>query len=550
MVDSRSTDDFADRLEALRVAYRKRLDAELKELGQLIKGHATEPKESLLRLHAQLHKLAGSAGTFGYEQLGRIARQYEQSLNSVQANAADHGALNVDTSDWLVCLYAALKDDDSRSASQSISIKQKKQRTDEPHIVLIERDSILADYTAQQLESFGFHVTCLHDADDLQQLSGEPPDLFLVDHRASESPEIKQNSVAYWQQRLRHLNCPVFFIGAEESFQARLNALRSHGSGYFVKPLNTIELTKQIVQLLTAKDADPERVMIVEDDSSDIGTCRVALEKAGMNVWVLDRPTELFTAVSSFDPEVIVMNLRPGDVTGAELCALLGQMERWAHTPILYLSEDTNTELRQQTMLSSNCTVIDKPIVDELLIGLCRMRVQKLRQFEASRNQDGLTGLLKHASIKDALQTHWEHVQRHPNTHFSVVMLDIDHFKRVNDTYGHAVGDIVIAAVGTLLRQRFRRVDKLGRYGGEEFTLVLVDCTASDALRMVEELREAFASIQFTANGIEFSCTISAGIVDNKAYPSDPPHALLERADKALYSAKHNGRNQVKLAED
>ncbi|WLD57916.1 diguanylate cyclase [Salinispirillum sp. LH 10-3-1] len=550
MTDSRSPYDFADRLEALRVAYRKRLDSELNELDKLVAQHRANPNSNLLELQSHLHKLAGSAGTFGYDQLGRLARQYEQCISELHSDPTEENIPPPDTSDWLTHLHSALKDDDNRTVTPSVSIKRKKQLADEPHIVLVERDSILAEYTAQQLESFGFHVTCIHDADELGQLNGEPPDLLLVDHRASESQEIKTNAAAFWQQRLAYFKCPVFFTGAEESFQARLNALRSRGSGYFVKPLNIIELTTQIVQLLATKDAEAERVMIVDSDSASAVASRKALEQVGMHVFVLNKPAEILSAVSSFNPELIVMNLNLGDITGTELSALLGQMERWANTPVIYLAAETNSTLRQQAILSSNCTLIEKPVDDALLVGVCRTRVQRSRQLEASRNQDGLTGLLKHASIKDALQTHWEHVQRHPNTYFSVVMLDIDHFKRVNDTYGHAVGDVVIAAVGTLLRQRFRRVDKLGRYGGEEFTLVLVDCVSSDALRMVEELREAFASIQFTANGAEFSCTLSAGIVDNETFPSDPPQVLLERADKALYTAKHNGRNQVSLAQE
>lgn len=163
--------------------------------------------------------------------------------------------------------------------------------------------------------------------------------------------------------------------------------------------------------------------------------------------------------------------------------------------------------------------------------------------------RDGLTGLIKHASIKEALQTEWETVRRHPRS-FSVVMLDIDHFKAVNDTYGHAVGDLVIASVGTLLRQHFRSTDKLGRYGGEEFALVLPNCSAEIAARLVNGLREAFAAIQFMGAGQRFSCTLSAGVIDNQKFPEASPEALIDQADKALYRAKRGGRNRVCRAED
>lgn len=127
-------------------------------------------------------------------------------------------------------------------------------------------------------------------------------------------------------------------------------------------------------------------------------------------------------------------------------------------------------------------------------------------------------------------------------------MLDIDHFKRVNDTYGHSVGDVVIATTGTLLKQRFRRTDKLGRYGGEEFMLILLHCDLQQAEKMVNGLRQDFSAIQFSGGQQRFSCTISAGIVDSQQFPNDDAETLLNRADQALYLAKNRGRNRVCLA--
>ena len=130
------------------------------------------------------------------------------------------------------------------------------------------------------------------------------------------------------------------------------------------------------------------------------------------------------------------------------------------------------------------------------------------------------------------------------------VSVSFDHFKAINDTYGHSVGDTVIAAVGTLLRQHFRITDTLGRYGGEEFTLVLPDCDADQARKLVNRLREDFADIKFTSDGAPFTCTLSAGVADNHQFPKDTAEALLEKADQALYRAKRNGRNRVVRASD
>ncbi|MFP3344397.1 diguanylate cyclase [Halomonas sp. SIMBA_159] len=222
-------------------------------------------------------------------------------------------------------------------------------------------------------------------------------------------------------------------------------------------------------------------------------------------------------------------------------------MDRWSQIPIVYLSAESNPGLRGQALLRGGDAFLEKPINTTLLINLCKARVARLRKLEHTKNRDALTGLLKHASIKEALQDQWQLARRKPQA-FCVVMLDIDHFKRINDTYGHVVGDSVIAAMGTLLRQRFRSTDKLGRYGGEEFALVLLDCTSDNALSMVNSLREDFAAIRFTAGDASFSCTLSAGVADNQHFLDAAAESLLEKADKALYQAKQSGRNRVCLA--
>ena len=126
-------------------------------------------------------------------------------------------------------------------------------------------------------------------------------------------------------------------------------------------------------------------------------------------------------------------------------------------------------------------------------------------------------------------------------------MLDLDHFKQVYDRYGHAAGDSVIRALANLLRQRLRQIDSLGRYGGEEFVAVLPECTAEEARRIFDEIRERFATLTFNASDARsFTVSLSAGISATDG--ETPPAVLLEQADQALYIAKRDGRNQVRIA--
>lgn len=548
MVDPTTSHAFNVRMQKLTAAYSMRLKGEFEQLKRIAERLTEKPScpKSLQQLNSALHSLAGSAGTFGYVQLGRQAREHEQMVAKVVELPAD-ASQPLPVTQWVSQLEKALETDENQKTAVCIETSKVGNVEGEPSIWLIERDAMLADYMIQQLHSFGFRVRHMNDAQELDQEKNTLPDLILVDHRATQLANRQANPVTVWQRHLNRFTCPVLFTGTEESFTARLHALRSGGVNYFVKPLDTIKLASYMAQLIKSTDSMPERVMVIEDDVELAQYIQSILEEAGMQVSVLEHPVVLFEAINEFNPELILMDLWLPDVTGAELAALLRQLERWSELPIVYVSAEPNAGLRGQALLKGGDAFLEKPIDTDLLINLCRTRVKRLRKLEQTKNRDGLTGLLKHASIKEALQDQWQLTQRKSQA-FCVVMLDIDHFKSVNDTHGHAVGDLVIAAVGTLLRQRFRSTDKLGRYGGEEFTLVLIDCTANNALLMVNTLREDFAAIKFTGGGERFSCTLSAGVVDNKNFPDDSADELLNRADQALYHAKNSGRNRVCLA--
>jgi diguanylate cyclase (GGDEF)-like protein len=211
--------------------------------------------------------------------------------------------------------------------------------------------------------------------------------------------------------------------------------------------------------------------------------------------------------------------------------------------PIVYLSAETDNNRQMNALIKAGDDFLTKPISDNALIAAVFSRAQRARLLSNALSRDSLTGLLKHGDIKEQVGIELERAQRSGKP-ASVAMLDIDFFKKVNDSYGHAAGDNVIRALANLLRQRLRRVDSLGRYGGEEFLVVLPDCPAEQARRILDEIRQRFAELHFIAGEQQFSVTLSAGIAstrDDSAQAND----LLERADRALYAAKHGGRNQV-----
>ena len=287
------------------------------------------------------------------------------------------------------------------------------------------------------------------------------------------------------------------------------------------------------------------KVLIVDDDHDLSSRYSLVLRGAEMLVEVVNDPQQLFEAMTHFNPEVLLLDVNMPGCSGPELAQMVRFNDDWLRVPIIYLSAETDIARQMSALIKAGDDFITKPISDNSLITTVFARAQRARLLSNALSRDSLTGLLKHADIKEQVALEQERSLRSGKA-ASVVMLDIDHFKQVNDNYGHVVGDSVIRALANLLRQRLRRIDSLGRYGGEEFLAVLPDCSGEQAVRIVDEIRQQFSAIRFAGEHDEFSVTLSAGIA---CAQGQSPDQLMEQADRALYLAKHSGRNQVRLAE-
>ncbi len=158
---------------------------------------------------------------------------------------------------------------------------------------------------------------------------------------------------------------------------------------------------------------------------------------------------------------------------------------------------------------------------------------------------DGLTGLFNHRKFQEKLEGEFKRMKRFSEP-ISLILADIDHFKKVNDTYGHPVGDLVLKGVASLIKETIRDIDIPARYGGEEFAVVLPGTSGEGAKNIAERLRRRVKDSPFSANGRQIEVSISIGIATS---PSDAKgkEELIEKADQALYHAKHNGRDQSVL---
>src|SRR5690606_2695640 len=166
------------------------------------------------------------------------------------------------------------------------------------------------------------------------------------------------------------------------------------------------------------------------------------------------------------------------------------------------------------------------------------------RQMFESASRDGLTGALNKRYFLDRLELEVDHAVRHGRS-LSLLLMDIDHFKQVNDTHGHLAGDAVLRGVSAVIAPVVRRGDVFARYGGEEFALIMRSAGLETAAGLAEQVRHALAERRFDSDAGVLRVTISIGVVSLAAASEGTPTGLLAAADAALYRAKRNGRNRV-----
>lgn len=538
-------DGVQEQLRVLNEMFRRRLDHDLPELEsfaeELMASGFSVPV--LTALNRALHKMAGSAGTFGFPEMGAGARALEVRTQQWLQHDGP-------TREELVRLRQEVHDlkrhihDDQTASYSSRSMPQTAQSKSSVQILLVESDAALAQELTRAFGHFGYivhHFQRLSEA--APAITEHDPDVLILDVTFDDNGlnTIEQVALSLHSSDLER---PIIFLCNRDNFEIRVQAARVGAGGFFGKPVDIPRLIDRVEQTVQHKQAIPFRLLIVDDDEELARHFMLVLHAAGMEVRTLTDPQGILDTMEEFQPELILMDVTMPGYSGVDLARVIRMHEQWLSLPIVYLSAETDITKQLSAMSSGGDDFLTKPISDQHLIAAVSVRAARMRQLNELMLKDSLTGLLKHSRIKEQIALEFARSRRDQKP-LCVAMLDIDHFKKVNDTYGHAVGDQVIKALAHLLKQRLRKTDAIGRYGGEEFAVAMPGCDADAARHLLRDIRIRFKEIRFSAENEDFTVTLSAGVVS--ARDCAEVSALLVGADEALYRAKRNGRDQVCL---
>jgi diguanylate cyclase (GGDEF)-like protein len=521
-----TTEDFEREYQAIRARYREGCDARILDVRALLQTwEAGRDPDAGVKLVRSLHRFAGSAGSFGFKALGDLARAAEEAARAVTGTVEPLDATPLRNAVTALELEVAREQQRGRfedaAPPEAAPVELVPRRVDPRPTVRFCSADLEARF-GMALREVGFRT-------ELVGASAAPP--FALVAREDELSACRD-------ARLGHR---VALLGSE-SFQDRLAAARAGARSVLIEPVDDETLVEVLDEIRGGDGARPPRLVIVDDDDEQAEVVARILRAEGMEVRWTTRVSEALDVVREHRPDVLLTDLHMPHCNGFELAAIVRQDPSLDSLPVVFMSADGDELLRRRAMRHDGDAFVLKSEALDVMTDLIWRKTRRARQLEASMTTDGMTGLLRHAVFKDRLATELTRARRQ-GIRLTCVMLDVDHFKRVNDRHGHATGDRVIQGLGRLLRRRLRTTDLLARYGGEEFALALLDIPPERAVRLVEDLRQRFARTSYPSPSGSVEATFSAGV---SSFPElGERDALLHAADEALYAAKNAGRNRV-----
>jgi two-component system, cell cycle response regulator len=422
-------------------------------------------------------------------------------------------------------------------------------------------------------------LTASNGREAIEVAKANKPDLILMDVMMPEMNGFEATKIIKADPELTHI--PIIIVTALNDQTDKVNGLKSGADDFLTKPINDKALMMRIKSLLRLKMMTDElslrvqtsqqfgfttidlnkcniiesaNVLLLDDDQAVYEKIRERFTIEKINLFYKQHLTEIENGTDTTDYALIIISSLMIEEDGLRLCSVIRSIERLRHTPILLIVDESDeVSLAKGLEIGVNDT-LTSPIEFNELIARCNTQIRRKNYQDQLRKsyyeslqqsvQDALTGLYNRRYFETHIRNMIDR-SHHSRQMISLLILDIDHFKKINDTYGHMSGDAALRELANVLNKSLRLTDLCARYGGEEFVVILPAANLEIATTVAERLRYAVESaiIKIPSAPFEIKITISIGV--SSINEEDSLDTLLARADKNLYKAKEGGRNKV-----
>jgi diguanylate cyclase (GGDEF)-like protein len=541
-----------EKLQALYKEYSKNLPAKIDTIvANWSKLSEHWQPELLHDFHREIHSLCGSAAIYGYGELSQAARELETFLKTLdEAQASQTPNIVTEISALVNKIVQKATPQPVEKAPVLPPLVESSPLTavqDTKLVYLIENDAKFSAQITKELADAGYRLSKFVDLAAFKEATAatETNGIAMI----VDVENISRGDIAFLHKfrKNQQFTMPLLCISDHNTLLTRLKAVRAGSTAFLQKPIETLQLMRLLDKTKLASAQESYRILIIDDSQSLAEYYALILQQAGMITHILTHPLQLMETLAQFQPDLLLMDIYMPECSGLELAAVLRQEQLYMSLPIIFLSTEDDKLKQLAAMSVGGDDFLTKPILPQHLVGAVRSRAKRAGILSSFMIRDSLTQLLNHNTIVQDLELELARAEKQNST-LSFVIIDIDHFKTVNDSYGHLMGDYVLRKLSELLISQISKTDLVGRYGGEEFAVILPKSDAAQARALCETIREKFSKLKFKTGGQEFQVTFSAGIASFP--PERSTEKIIAAADKALYKSKHFGRNQVVHAEE
>jgi len=475
------------------------------------------------------HMLAGSLGSYGFPEGTRLARQLEKGFQQTGFQYLDLLALT----EALQSVVEGEPDLGREESTSSSNIQIP--------VLILDDDKAIRDLMSLQARARGFLPTTASTIEEgIEEAHRITPGAVILDFGfpGEESGGIEfLKAIDKFEDKP-----PVVMLTGQHDFVSRLTASRLGAIGFVQKPASPAVVLDLIAEAIDRRKSPGLQVLAVDDDADNLAAIKAILEHDDIRVSTLDSPLNFWRRLEEVQPDVILLDIAMPQVSGFDICRTVRSDSRWSSTPILFLSGRSDPDTITAAFEAGADDFISKPFERQELVARIRARAQRVQGLRRTASLDPLTGAVNRRAATELAEILIRQAIRNGGP-LSVAITDIDKFKGINDTYGHAAGDRVLARLGGSLRAAFRADDVIARWGGDEFVVVTVGL---DPVLVRKRIESAVDAVNVQAADSEqddepnISC--STGI---SAYPEggDSLTTLIASADKRLYEVK-SGRSR------
>jgi len=532
------TNDALEKIKALSTEYGKQLPSKIKAFNQLwMEARSIQSSDQYQAFLMAAHTLAGTSGTYGYKLIADAARRIEQILRNHEGYITQNEIKIID--DIMGDLNQLSVQPPEMDFQSKIDIKQLI-NSDVRVIHVLDADSALIAKELEPMKQFNYALKYFDNVNHfLHATYTDPPDMVVINLEFAK--DISHEVV----KRFREDFILIVYYSPQDDLQSRLQTVRHGGQSFLIQPFEIDALMRIFDNLFQAKMTQNEKILIVDDSEFLANYYATLLSHAGLVTETMTDAKEFLLKLSEFQPDLILMDINMPYCSGIELAQIVHQQENLSGIPIIFLSSITEKSRQLEVLSYAGDDFLTKPIDPKELLATIHNRLMRSRMLRSRMMRDSLTNLYNHTLIHHQLEREIVVAERY-NRNLCVALFDIDHFKGVNDNYGHQAGDKILKDLSLYLEKNVRKSDLIGRYGGEEFLIILPNTDLNEGVKIVDDLRSGFAASRHKIGTEEIQITLSGGVANYPAIKSSSD--LVKAADKALYQAKENGRNQIVAA--